>query len=254
MSGQIFQTNFLYQFEQEIITVPYKKQERDFVVYYRPIWSWILDLLKDNRIVSCFTWDAQRLFRFESKSNVFIRYYDEPWTGNRFWDVQVCSFFLFSSVLGFHLCMYFQSAIPENGKPFCFLFYADKNKLSSFGTLKGYPVVLRCLNLPVNIRNSDGIGGGIIVGWLPIVSEAICHLSYQEILFILIWQVPEDANDNKKSSFANFKNAVWHAAVGRILSSIKKLTKLGYSVKCGDGITRDIYPCMLTISADYEEQ
>ena len=28
----------------------------------------------------------------------------------------------------------------------------------------------RCANLPVDIRNGEGIGGGQVVGWLPIVS------------------------------------------------------------------------------------
>ena len=35
---------------------------------------------------------------------------------------------------------------------------------------KGYPVFARCANLPVEIRNSEGVGGGRLVGWLPIVS------------------------------------------------------------------------------------
>jgi hypothetical protein len=42
--------------------------------------------------------------------------------------------------------------------------------LSSFGTQKGYPVIARCANLPSEIRNGKGIGGGIVVGWLPIVA------------------------------------------------------------------------------------
>jgi hypothetical protein len=48
--------------------------------------------------------------------------------------------------------------------------YADKTRLSSFGTEKGYPVLARCANLPVSIRNGEGVGGGRLVGWLPIVS------------------------------------------------------------------------------------
>lgn len=54
-----------------------------------------------------------------------------------------------------------------------FVLYADKTKLSSFGTAKGYPIVARIGNLPVDIRNNDGHGGGRIVGWLPIVN---CHI------------------------------------------------------------------------------
>ena len=63
-----------------------------------------------------------------------------------------------------------QSSLPKGAKPFCFIMYADKTNLSSFGTAKGYPVVARCGNLPVHIRNGQGFRGGQVVGWLPIVS------------------------------------------------------------------------------------
>lgn len=64
-----------------------------------------------------------------------------------------------------------QSALPDHkdAKVLAFIIYADKTKLSSFGTAKGYPIVARCGNLPTDIRNTDGRGGGRVVGWLPIV-------------------------------------------------------------------------------------
>ncbi len=31
-------------------------------------------------------------------------------------------------------------------------------------------MVVRCANLLVDIRNGNGVGGGQVVGWLPIVS------------------------------------------------------------------------------------
>ena len=55
------------------------------------------------------------------------------------------------------------------GKPFGFILYADKTNLSSFGTEKGYPVIARCAQLPIDVRNGTGVGGGCVVGWLPIV-------------------------------------------------------------------------------------
>jgi hypothetical protein len=33
----------------------------------------------------------------------------------------------------------------------------------------GYPVIARIGNLPADIRNGNGLGGGELVGWLPIV-------------------------------------------------------------------------------------
>ena len=59
--------------------------------------------------------------------------------------------------------------------------YADKSKLSTFGTQKGYPVIARCANLPVEIRNGNGLGGGRIVGWLPIV----CFIFIIVLIFLI---------------------------------------------------------------------
>ena len=59
--------------------------------------------------------------------------------------------------------------------------YADKSKLSSFGSQMGYPVIAKIANLPSEISNGQGLGGGSVVGWLPIV----CHLSFPcKIIFI----------------------------------------------------------------------
>ena len=66
-----------------------------------------------------------------------------------------------------------QSKILEGGKPLCILIYADKSRLSSFGTAKAHPVLARCLNYSADIRNSDDVYGGRLVGWLPIVCDKI---------------------------------------------------------------------------------
>lgn len=67
-----------------------------------------------------------------------------------------------------------QSRLPDpEGKPFGIILYADQTKLSSFGSQKGYPIMARFANLPSEIRNGKGLGGGRVVGLLPIVSSII---------------------------------------------------------------------------------
>lgn len=66
-----------------------------------------------------------------------------------------------------------QTQLPKEGKPLYFILYADKSKLSSFGTQKGYPIVARIGNIAVGVRNGSGIGGGRVVGWVPIVCDNI---------------------------------------------------------------------------------
>ena len=67
----------------------------------------------------------------------------------------------------------------------CLELYADKTRLSSFGTEKGYPVMARIVNLPVKIRNGDGIGGARVVGWLPVVRRIVFRPTWNPFSFII---------------------------------------------------------------------
>ena len=59
-----------------------------------------------------------------------------------------------------------QLKLPKGAHLVFLIIYADKSKLSSFGTAKEYPVFVWCANLLTNIRNSnsDGVAGGQLVG------------------------------------------------------------------------------------------
>lgn len=136
------------------------------------------------------------------------------------------------------------------GKPFCWIIYADKNKLSSFGTEQGYPVVARCANLPTDIRNGKDLGGGRVIGWLPILSLSLYFFNST----LIVSQVKDPTVNRKKKSWTNHKRAVWHAAISKILESIAVLSESGHWYDCADGIRRRIHPCVLMLSGDYEEQ
>ena len=43
----------------------------------------------------------------------------------------------------------YQTNLPADAKPLTFCIFADKTKLSSFSTQKGYLVIAWCTNLPV---------------------------------------------------------------------------------------------------------
>lgn len=137
------------QFQLSKITVVYRKQPRIYDVHHRPLWDWVLGLLNHPRLIKEFTWDAQRISKWDGSR--WERLWHEPWTAGYWWELQ--------------------SKLPPGASPLALILYADKTRLSSFGTAKAYPVVARCANLPVHIRNSNGIGGGQVVGWLPIVSR-----------------------------------------------------------------------------------
>ncbi|KAJ7075495.1 hypothetical protein B0H15DRAFT_925434 [Mycena belliarum] len=200
-------------FEKGQITVQYKKEDKVFDTYTRPMWDWVRDLVQDPRLASCFVWDAEKVHKYDGDS--YIRFYHEPWTADAFWAAQ--------------------SALPDDpaAKPVCLVIYADKSKLSSFGTQKAYSVVARVANIPIAIRNSTRFGGGQVVGHQPIVKD--------------------DPQENGKPAFSNFKNIVWHTAFYKLLESLVHPSKVGDWTHCGDGIIRWLWPLILILAADYEE-
>ncbi|KAH7903322.1 hypothetical protein BJ138DRAFT_1020830, partial [Hygrophoropsis aurantiaca] len=54
--------------------------------------------------------------------------------------------------------------------------------------------------------------------------------------------------------YVNFKRVVWHKAFAKLLESISLLSKTGYAHKCYDKVLRYLFPLILILSADYEEQ
>ncbi|KAG1868959.1 hypothetical protein DFJ58DRAFT_714136 [Suillus subalutaceus] len=185
-----------------------------YQVHALSIWEWVLDLLENPLLAPHFAWDAQHVFKHNGTR--FERFYDELWTADRWWDVQ--------------------SNLPQDihAVPLYLIVYADKTRLSSHGTVKGYPVVVCCANLLVQIQNGEGIGGGRVVGLLPIVSE--------------------DANEEGKTGFTNLKHVIWHESFAVFLELVAQYSKTGYAHKCFDQILRWLFPILLILSADYEEQ
>ncbi|KAG2142880.1 uncharacterized protein EDB93DRAFT_1241527 [Suillus bovinus] len=204
----------LTPFSKHNVAVTYKKNEQVYEVHARPIWDWALDLLDNPLLAPHFVWDACRVYKHNDAQ--FERFFNEPWTGDRWWDIQ--------------------SSLPDvdGAVLFCFILYADKTKLSSFGTVKGYPVVVRCANLPTHIRNGEVFGGGRVVGWLPIV--------------------PEDAGEEGKLGYTTLKRVVWHESFKKLLEHATQYSKTGYSHKSHNDILRWLFPVILILSADYEEQ
>ncbi|KAF9783985.1 hypothetical protein BJ322DRAFT_1007764 [Thelephora terrestris] len=207
-------SKLLTPFKRHEVTCDFEGDGLTYETQCRPLWDWILDHLVDPDLVRQFEWDARKVFRYNKEKDTYVQLYTEPWTGKRFWDVQ--------------------SNLPADAKMLCLELYADKTKLSLFGTQKGYPVMARILNLPVGIRNGDGFGGARVVGWLPVVED--------------------DAKNKGRPGWVDFKRVVWHASFYKLLESISEISEIGHWVRCGDGVERHVFPLILILSADYEEQ
>lgn len=53
------------------------------------------------------------------------------------------------------------------------MLYADKTTVSSFNGKTFHPVIARLGNLPANIRDGRGYGGGTLVAYIPKASEDV---------------------------------------------------------------------------------
>jgi hypothetical protein len=66
--------------------------------------------------------------------------------------------------------------------------------------------------------------------------------------------VPEDEAEKGKKEYVDFKRVVWHQSFFKLLETIKEYSVIGCWVTCGDGLKRHLFPIVLMLSADYEEQ
>ncbi|EIW75603.1 hypothetical protein CONPUDRAFT_65807 [Coniophora puteana RWD-64-598 SS2] len=207
-------------FQEYPIHLEHKKDDIELKFMARDMWKWSLNLLSNEQLAPHFVWDAQRVYKHNGDlgpESKYVRFIDEPWTADRWWDVQVSLY----------------NDAPS--APLAFVFYADKTRLSSAGNVQGYPIVARCANLPVDIQNGRGVGGGRVVGWLPFL--------------------PEDPEKEKTLSYTTLKRVVWHESVACMFSGAKHASQEGfYFSKCYDGIARWLFLVILILSADYEEQ
>ncbi|EIW77891.1 hypothetical protein CONPUDRAFT_157070 [Coniophora puteana RWD-64-598 SS2] len=209
-------------FQEHPINLEHKKDEIELNFMGRDLWDWSLDLLHNEQLAPHFVWDAQRVYKHNGRlgpESNYVRFIDEPWTADRWWDIQ--------------------DSLPQYpdapSVPLAYVFYADKTRLSSAGNVQGYPIVARCANLPVDIRNGRGVGGGRVVGWLPLL--------------------PGDAEKDGTLSYTTLKRVVWHKSVAKLFEGAQHYSHTGYYFSdCFDGIPRWLFLVILILSADYEEQ
>ena len=78
--------------------------------------------------------------------------------------------------------------------------------------------------------------------------------NYTPSLLLSVFQIKDDSNEHNKSAFANFKRMVWHELFFVIIRSIIAHSKTGCWLECGNGVKRWLFPIVLMLSVDYEEQ
>jgi Plavaka transposase len=116
-------------------------------------------------------------------------------------------------------------------------------------------MLLRAAWLPRNIRNASGNGGGILLGYMPIVSYS-CRLKSNQYLLNEKIEDPADPSDRSNAEtleFAQFKREVYQKILGWIFATLKKCLQLGETHWCNDDVVRILHPGILIEAQDGEE-
>ncbi|KAG6847873.1 hypothetical protein H0H93_005308 [Arthromyces matolae] len=209
---------YVVQFTSDEVTVPYKGEMHTFKFEYRDPWKYVLSLVRDESLAPLHCWNAVKKFYCEDGKEE--RVIDEPNTADTWWGVD--------------------SELPEpDPYPHCFLplhFWLDKGLVTS--RVKAYPMILRPAWLPREIRNGSGNGGGVLLGYMPMVKD------------------PADPSDRKTAEtleFAQFKRNVYHKVLGRVFEPLRLPSHHGEAHCCGDKVVRILHPGILIESQDGEE-
>ncbi|KAF7798759.1 hypothetical protein EIP86_009984, partial [Pleurotus ostreatoroseus] len=202
-------------FQETVVTESYGGKEYSFPLLFRDPVQWGLDLAADPNFARHMKWDARKMSKWDSRSQTFKRFIHEPWTAD-LWDE-------------------IQSQLPKGGSALTLIVYADKTKLSSStGGEKGYPVMGKFANFGADLYNGRGPAGAQVLGWLPVIVD--------------------DEMDKGKKKYVNMKQQVWHTSMRKILERVISLGKTGIMWRCGDGVERWIFPVVLLLTGDFEEQ
>ena len=85
------------QFERHVVTVQYKGEDVSHDFYCCDVYQYLKDIVCNPYLFKEMVFDAQILSKFNGQE--FVRFYDEPWTGKRWYELQVCAILVAISLL-----------------------------------------------------------------------------------------------------------------------------------------------------------
>ncbi|KIY63093.1 hypothetical protein CYLTODRAFT_446826 [Cylindrobasidium torrendii FP15055 ss-10] len=204
-------------FKKQTFTVPFAGENLEYTVVFRDLVKDVLLVLDDPNLQPLLEIWARRTYKSHDGGKTWERFITQPWTADIWWELDT----LFPN---------------RNDLPIRILIYSDKTRLSSFGSVQGWPIYWRLLHLDSDIRNSRGIGGGRVAGFLP--------------------QFREDKKYKTMVGWADHKREVYMQAYSIVLESVRKQAISGVSrrLKSISELPLILFIIIMIISADLDEQ
>ncbi|KJA12958.1 hypothetical protein HYPSUDRAFT_73169 [Hypholoma sublateritium FD-334 SS-4] len=210
---------YIIKFKSASVSVEYQGRTHKFDFQYRDPWEWILALIHDESLAPLCMWNSVKKFHCTREKGE--RIIDEPNTGDAWWNID--------------------SSLPDSkgGFPHCHIplhFWLDKGMVTR--RVKKFPMVLRPAWLPRQVRNASGNGGGLLLGYMPIIEDP---------------SDPSARSAAETLQFAQFKREVYQKVLKQVFRTLKRRSWYGEAHRCADGEYRILYPGILIESQDGEE-
>ncbi|KAJ7754199.1 hypothetical protein DFH07DRAFT_721684, partial [Mycena maculata] len=202
-----------------------KPRTEVFEMWYRDPVECVRELL-GNPSFTKQAYEPCCIFKQENCSN---REFNEMWTAEWWWEIQVCLTDLFIS----RIFTTQQELLPIGATLAPIILASDKTQLTRFsGDKQAWPVYLTIGNVDKETRRTPSSRATILLGYIPV--------SKLEIF------------SKKKHSGA--LHQMFHDCMRIMLGALKAAGGHGVTMDCADGFVRKIFPILAAYIADYREQ
>ncbi|THU84437.1 hypothetical protein K435DRAFT_870260 [Dendrothele bispora CBS 962.96] len=207
------------RFQNGSLIRTYRGKSYTFEFCFRDPWEWVVSLVTYPTLAGSICWYP--VCKYLHSGTHVQRLFDEPQTAEMWWNIQ-------------------DTIKKTNQYPHCFLpllVWLDKGNVTR--KVKLHPMIAQASFLPNIIRNTSGNSSGVLLGYLPSVSQIVGF--------------HDPANEAEKAEQCIFKLEVYHGILEVVFESLQKPAKIGECINCADKITRVLFPGIPYAALDGEE-
>ncbi|QRV93500.1 Zn-finger protein [Ceratobasidium sp. AG-Ba] len=200
------------KWRRDEVTVGEGIYKRRHTVHFRDILAVIRHLISARRFKDCMRYAPERHWMSRDKK---CRLYDEMWSGNWWWRMQL------------RIQNKFGTIVP-------LIVASDETRLTKNPNgPKAHPVYLSIGNISKEVRSKPTKHAMLLLGYLPVDS-------YED--------VPNDFTRQR------YLGELLHKSLAKIFEPLETASSDGIFARCADGYVRHLYPILASYIADWPEQ
>jgi hypothetical protein len=197
--------------------------------YYRDVLECIRSLYGDPEFAQHLVFAPERHYTSDERTS---RIYNEMYTGDWWWSVQVCNPSL-DVIFTNKQCQTSLESHKPGATIIPVIVSSDKTLLTLFRGKTAYPIYLTIGNIPKDIRRKPSCHAQMLIGYIPTSKlEGFTNKA------------------TRRRALAN----LFHTCMRGVLAPIRSIGETGVAMMSGDGIWRRCHPIFAIFVGDYPEQ